>query len=155
MTALHKKIAVAGLVVVGALAYLGSAGVTKGWVYYLKVDEFVGNARYQNQRVKLCGTVARDGVEVSAGKLTASFTLAGEQRKLPVMYRGVIPEMFRPESEVVVEGKLNSSGVFQADVLLTKCASKYDPNDPAHKGQQMPAGHPAVTRNPIEVSRAD
>ena len=154
MTSLHKKVIVAGTVVTAALAYLASAGVTNGWVYYLKVDEFVGSARYRTERVKLCGVVAREGVRVSAANLSATFTLAGERQAVPVVYRGVIPEMFRPESEVVVEGRLNLAGVFQADVLLTKCASKYDPSDPSHRGGQMPANHPARNRV-IQVSRAD
>jgi len=146
MNSLHKKVIVAGAVVTAALAYLASAGVTNGWVYYLKVDDFVGSARYRTERVKLCGVVVGEGVQVSAANLSAAFTLAGEQRKLPVVYRGVIPEMFRPESEVVVEGRLDAAGVFQADVLLTKCASKYDPSNPSHRGGQMPANHPARDR---------
>lgn len=154
MKAVPKKLVVASVVVAGALAYLGSAGVTQGWVYYLKVDEFVGVDRYRAERVKLCGVVAREGVSVSAANLTAAFTLAGERQTVPVAYRGVIPEMFRPESEVVVEGRLNPAGVFEADVLLTKCASKYDPSDPSHRGGQMPANHPARNRV-IQVSRAD
>jgi cytochrome c-type biogenesis protein CcmE len=45
---------------------------------------------------------------------------------MPVSYRGTVPDLFKAGADVVVEGKLNAAGTFEADVLLTKCASKYD-----------------------------
>jgi len=37
----------------------------------------------------------------------------------------VVPDNFAEDREVVVEGHLGTSGVFQADTLLTRCESKY------------------------------
>jgi cytochrome c-type biogenesis protein CcmE len=42
--------------------------------------------------------------------------------------------MFGPGKNVVVEGRRDPAGVFQADVLMTKCASKYEPGSP-HKAE--------------------
>ena len=44
---------------------------------------------------------------------------------LPVRYRGVIPDTFMENSEVVVEGALDGQ-VFAAHTLLAKCPSKYE-----------------------------
>jgi cytochrome c-type biogenesis protein CcmE len=45
---------------------------------------------------------------------------------LPVHYRGVIPDTFKPGVEVIVEGGLDpGTQVFKAKTLMTKCPSKY------------------------------
>jgi cytochrome c-type biogenesis protein CcmE len=51
--------------------------------------------------------------------------LPGAQQ-LRVSYRGVVPDVFGPDIEVVVEGKLTPAGVFEASTLLAKCPSRYD-----------------------------
>lgn len=109
-----------------ALGYLGFAGVKQGWVYYVMVDQFAEDVKVQKQRVKLCGTVALEGLKSSPANLHAEFVLKGKSASVPVSYHGVIPDMFQGGRDVVVEGKLDASGVFQADLLMTKCASKYE-----------------------------
>ena len=162
MNAMPKKFAIAAAVVVAAVVYLTFAGARKGWAYYLTVDQFSTETRYHGQRVKLCGTVAAEGFEVHRGLLTANFRIAGQNHAVPVIYHGAVPDMFRQGAEVVVEGKLNDSGAFVADNLLTKCASKYDaqgsqaPSTSAGRastGQApdsnlapLPAGHPRLLR---------
>jgi cytochrome c-type biogenesis protein CcmE len=116
------------LVVASAVGYLAFAGARQGWAYYMTVEQFAHQPKYQNQRVKLCGTVAPDGLVVNRGRLVAEFALvgSGESSRVMVVYHGPIPDMFRAGCEAVVEGKLNAAGTFEADTLLTKCASKYD-----------------------------
>lgn len=146
MNAMRKKIVVAAAFVLAAVAYLASAGVKKGWAYYLTVDQFSTEARYHDERVKLCGTVSPDNFEVHRGLLTASFRIAGQSHAVPVVYHGAIPDMFRQGAEVVVEGKLNDAGVFVADNLLTKCASKYDAQGAPQANPALPAGHSNLQR---------
>ncbi len=119
------KMIVGGLTILTAVTALAVLGVRDGWAYFLPVDEFVASPARQTQRVRLHGIVQSDGLEASAASVGVSFTLGGEQSSLPVNYTGVVPDMFQADREVVVEGKLDDQGVFQADVLLTKCSSKY------------------------------
>ena len=130
MTIIQKKLLVAGIALVGAVGYLAFAGMKSGWVYFMEVDQFLADQQYQTQRVRLHGKVSAQ--EFSTANLDASFVLLGNTQSLPVSYHGVIPDMFQKGREVVVEGKLDPSGTFKADVLMTKCASKYEPNSP-HK----------------------
>ncbi len=142
MTSVHKKLIVAGIVLGGAVGYLAFAGVQKGWVYFLKVDDYAAHLDdHRDRRVKLSGKVAGEGVFEDRAALVARFPLVGESSQVPVVYKGVIPDMFKPGHEVIVEGKLDSAGVFQADVLMTKCASKYEAGE---KHPAVPADHPGV-----------
>ncbi len=53
------------------------------------------------------------------------FKIAGGGQTIPVVYRGTLPDIFKPGVQVVVDGHLASSGVFQADQLETKCPSRF------------------------------
>jgi cytochrome c-type biogenesis protein CcmE len=44
--------------------------------------------------------------------------------KVPVVYRGSVPDPFRLGRDVIVEGTMRN-GTFVADRLITKCPSKY------------------------------
>ena len=128
-----------GVVVVAAVSYLAVAGLKGGGAqYHLKVDEFLANRQLQSERVRLAGTVGDDGVVTGAARLGAKFTINGQTRQIPVSYSGVVPDLFKPGCEVVLEGRLDAAGTFQADVMMTKCASKYDAADGA--GHQHGAG---------------
>jgi cytochrome c-type biogenesis protein CcmE len=132
------KLWIAGSVLVCAVGYLAFAGVKRGWVYYVQVDELLTATDLRQQRVRVSGKVLTEGMVVSAGQLTASFQLAGQRHRIPVHYRGVIPEMFQGGNDVVVEGTFDGAGVFQADVLMTKCASKYQGKHPDQIAQGRP-----------------
>jgi cytochrome c-type biogenesis protein CcmE len=134
MTSTAKKFIAGGVILLGAVAYLAYAGLSDGLIqYHLQVDEFVNTPKYHTQRVRLCGKVAEGGLVSSPGQLSAKFTLLGEKQQVPVAYSGVIPDLFKAGGEVIVEGRLDSAGTFQADVLLTKCASKYQAADHGKK----------------------
>ena len=133
MTHARPKIVIASLLVVAAVGYLCWVGARKGWVYYIDVDTLLADAKYQDQRVRLAGRVAEEGVDTHPGLMTARFDLLGPQRSVPVVYKGVIPDMFKPGCNVVLEGSRDEAGVFQADTMLTKCASKYQAEDHAKR----------------------
>ncbi|MDY7107319.1 MAG: cytochrome c maturation protein CcmE [Planctomycetota bacterium] len=132
------KLIVGGLAILVAAGFLAMAGVREGWVYSLNVDEFLTDGRYHDQRVRLEGTVSAEDLEAERGLLRAGFHLLGASGQVRVEYNGVIPDLFKPGHDVVVEGRLDDSGVFQADTLMTKCASKYE----SETGQGPPPDHP-------------
>jgi cytochrome c-type biogenesis protein CcmE len=135
MNSIRLKLIFAGVVLTAAFSYLAFAGMQKGWVYFVSVDQFIADPQFHNQRVRLHGKVAADEFDASKSLLTAKFNLTGKGGKsLPVVYRGVIPDMFEVGRDVVVEGRRDAAGLFQADVLMTKCASKYEPDSPHVKG---------------------
>lgn len=132
------KYIAAGAVLLAAVGYLAYASMKGGWAsYHVSVDEFVGNSKFQNQRVRLAGNVAAEGLVSNPGRTGAQFTLVGQTQHMPVVYKGVVPDMFKPGGEVVVEGRLDKDGVFRADVMMTKCASKYESDEHGHKPQKQ------------------
>jgi cytochrome c-type biogenesis protein CcmE len=140
MTKTKLKFTIAGVMLVGAIAYLAYAGMTDGWVsYHLTVDAFLADAKYQSQRVRLAGRVSDEGLVVGSGRLGARFALLGGERQVPVKYGRVLPDLFKGGCDVVVEGRLDKAGVFQAEDLMTKCASKYDSAEHGMKKTEKPS----------------
>jgi len=115
------------LVIGGAMAYFVYTAMQSSYSYYLSVDEFAARGdKLQNHSLRIAGTVEKDSITRDTKNMQIAFTLSGNQVKLPVRYRGVVPENFNPGREVVVEGKLTDDGTFHAKKLMTKCESKYE-----------------------------
>ncbi len=123
-----KRFLIGGLIVFLAIGYLGFMGFQSSAVYYYTVGELIeqGSSVYdKNVRVK--GQVASGSVEQEAAGRILRFTVIDEGESLPVFYQGVVPDTFKVGVDVVVEGQLNSDGVFQANTLMPKCPSRYVP----------------------------
>lgn len=125
MVTSRTKLLVGGLIAAGAVGYLAYAGVASGKSYYMAIDAFMSDPQYHSQHVRLHGKVGQDRLGVDVAGLKADFQLLGQTKSLPVSYHGAVPDLFKAGAEVVVEGRLGPEGVFKADRLLTKCASKY------------------------------
>lgn len=125
----QHKFLIGGFVLVAAFGFLIYQGIASTGMYYLTVREYKAmDETAAAQQVRLGGRVAEDSVVWEAGSMTLRFVvedLDGGDR-MPVVYRGVVPDSFKPGVEVVLEGR-SAAGVFEAKTLLTKCASKYVP----------------------------
>jgi len=62
---------------------------------------------------------------------TVTFEIVDGDAKLPVTYKGSLPDLFREGQGVVAEGSLDSGGVFKADTVLAKHDEKYMPREVA------------------------
>jgi cytochrome c-type biogenesis protein CcmE len=119
--------ALIGIVVIGGgVGYFMVQAMQSSWAYYYSVDDFAARgAGTPEHSFRLAGRVQPGSVARDLEQLTLRFTLAGTQAQLPVQYKGLTPDNFEEDREVVVEGRLDPAGVFQADTLMTRCESKY------------------------------
>jgi cytochrome c-type biogenesis protein CcmE len=132
---MRLKIIIAAVVLSLGIGFLAYAGMRKAQVYYLEVDAYLADSQFHGQRVRLCGSVGQEGFETNRATMTVRFNLLGREGKIPVVYEGLAPEMFKAGADVVAEGRQDETGVFRATQLMTKCASKYRPADyPARPG---------------------
>ena len=118
----------AGIIVIGGgLGYFVVQAMQSSWSYYYSVDEFAANNdEIANSSFRLAGNVKPGSIERDTEKMLLSFILAGKESELPVNYSKVVPDNFTDDIEVVIEGRLDTSGTFQANNLMTKCESKYE-----------------------------
>ena len=120
------KIIVGVVLIGGSTAYFVYQAMQSSWAYYYSVDEFAAQkSAAQNHSLRIAGRVGKGSVKHDLQKMRLTFTLTGSKVTLPVRYEGVVPDNFTEDIEVVVEGRLITSGVFQANKLMTRCESKY------------------------------
>jgi cytochrome c-type biogenesis protein CcmE len=110
-----------------AVAYLVATSLQNNAVYYLTVSELQSKAAsLSGQPVRVAGNVVPGTIQRNVGDFTVRFDIADGSGQLPVTYRGVVPDIFGPNIEVVVEGRYNEGGAFNAATLLAKCPSKFE-----------------------------
>jgi cytochrome c-type biogenesis protein CcmE len=115
---------------------------------YLTPGELAGkvseNPRFVNTGVKVGARVVSGTIVRESSGRSLTFKMTDGSKTYDVQYRGIAPDTFTDGVDVVVEGRLDANGTFQATTLLAKCASRYEnapekyKDTPGYK-QGMPA----------------
>ncbi|HCJ67362.1 MAG TPA: cytochrome c biogenesis protein CcmE [Elusimicrobia bacterium] len=119
-----KKFVIGGLIILGVVGYLVYSGIRDLGVYYFTVSELKEKKVY-NQGVRVGGKIAPGTVVYDAANLKLNFGLTDGKEEIKVYYKGIVPDAFKEDNEVLVEGKYSADGLFTAATLLAKCPSKY------------------------------
>lgn len=142
-TAGRKKALIGSAVIILAFAYLVYSSMQGTTMYYLTVGELLDRSEGTNsQQVRVAGKVQVGSIARDDKNMIVRFVALDDKdpgRTLRVVYKGVAPDTFKDDVEAVFEGKLAPDGVFQANVLLAKCPSKYEPatDNAEHDEQHM------------------
>jgi cytochrome c-type biogenesis protein CcmE len=125
--AIPAKVLIAAAVIVAAAAYLVVTALGNSAVYYLTVSELRSSGpEIYGQPVRVAGNVVPGSIQRDPSSLVVHFEAEDGSGKIPVLYRGVLPDIFGDGVEVVVEGKYAATGTFTAGTLLAKCPSKFE-----------------------------
>ncbi len=90
----------------------------------------------------LDGSVARD-----PDSLDVSFVLTDYVgSEFTVRYSGILPDLFREGQGIIVQGKLDRNGIFEANQVLAKHDENYMPPElaemsPGHQGKPNPLNY--------------
>ena len=96
----------------------------KAMAQFISVESLVNNNF--SQRLKLGGIVKDGSILISeTNQLECSFVLKEGDAELYVNYSKTRPDLFKDGAEVIVTGEY-VDGMFSADELQTKCASRYE-----------------------------
>jgi len=134
------KFLVGGVMVLGTAGYLMASSIDETAQYYLTPTELAtkvsNNPRFAKTGVKVGARVVSGTIVREPSGTSLSFKMTDGAQVYNVVYRGIAPDTFTDGVDVVVEGRLDANGTFQATTLLAKCASRYE-NAP-DKYQQTP-----------------
>jgi cytochrome c-type biogenesis protein CcmE len=120
----------AGIAILGAVIYLVYANTQTNAVYYMTVSELKHCTICTTQAVRVAGIVQAGSVVRNDQNESIRFVINDGHQTLPVIYSGVVPDIFRPGIQVVVEGHYTGHGPFQAQTLLAKCPSRFQSATP-------------------------
>ena len=83
-------------------------------------------------RFRLGGMVAEHSFKRETGSLEARFEVDDGDARMPVVYTGILPDLFREKQAVIATGSMKD-GVFVADQVLAKHDETYMPKEVADK----------------------
>lgn len=124
-----RKYLIGGLIVALAAGYLIWSAAREATAYYLTIPEIVERGP-SPRAVRVAGAVVEGSIRWEPRALRLEFEIAEEHAdapggRLPALYHGPRPDMFRDNADVVLEGTYTSAGVFEARKMLLQCPSKY------------------------------
>jgi len=127
MSKKQRKFLISGIVIAGALLAIVFTGFKGNQVFYVTVDELHAKApELTGEHIRMAGNVLDGSIKKDDSSLFTRFQIEQNGKTIPVEYKGITPDMFKDGSEVIVEGTYTQSGVFKADNLMAKCASRYE-----------------------------
>jgi cytochrome c-type biogenesis protein CcmE len=139
MTRKRIQVIIGGIIILGGIAGLIVYSFNQSLVYDHSVAEYLADKSLQSSNCRIYGKVKPETVERLAGGIGVSFMVTDGTKSVPVAFAKEVPDTFKENGDVVVEGSLDGAGVFRAHNLLAKCPSKYEKEgvgeQPAQRGQ--------------------
>ncbi len=134
----HKRLAmiVGGVAALGAAAALVLSAFQQNLVFFFTPSQVAANEAPQGRNFRIGGLVEAGSVKRQADGVTVQFVVTDTARSIPVVYRGILPDLFREGKGVVTQGRLGPDGVFQASEVLAKHDENYMPPESAQALEQ-------------------
>jgi cytochrome c-type biogenesis protein CcmE len=127
---LNPKLMIVAAVLIAAVAFLVFNAMGSSMAYFKTVSEMETSGQdVTGQQIRVGGNVEAGTIQRSPEINELRFTMTDGANTLPVVYSGVIPDIFSEDVEVVAEGKIGPDGTMVASKLLTKCPSRFDSAD--------------------------
>ena len=119
------------MMILGGLAILGMAvglalyGLSDKVTFFFSPSEIEAKHVRPGQRIRLGGLVEKGSVKRGGDGVEIHFRITDTEKSVPVVYRGVLPDLFAEGEGVVAEGHMDDSGLFHAGSVLAKHDEKY------------------------------
>jgi len=119
------------LVILAAVAVLGAVllamwGLKDRAAYFYTPADVVAGKAAPGKAMRLGGMVERGSVKHDPDGVTTRFVVEDGDARVPVTFRGILPDLFKEGSGVVAEGRFEG-GTFVADTILAKHDERYMP----------------------------
>jgi len=138
MKSRHKKLLVIvfGLVGIGIAATLILNAFQSNLVFFFSPSEVAAGKAPTDRAFRIGGLVEDGSVKRQADGLTVNFVVTDTAKSMPVVYKGILPDLFKEGKGVVAEGKLGEDGLFTASQVLAKHDENYMPPEAAQALEQ-------------------
>jgi cytochrome c-type biogenesis protein CcmE len=105
-------------------------------LYFTPTQVYDGEAPH-GRSFRIGGLVKEGSVKRGVGDgLTVNFEITDTHRSIPVVFQGILPDLFKEGKGVVAHGKVEADGVMHADEVLAKHDENYMPPEAADAMQK-------------------
>jgi cytochrome c-type biogenesis protein CcmE len=143
----HRRFAwiAAGVAALGLAAALVLNAFQSNLVFFFTPTQVVAKEAPQGRTFRIGGLVEKGSLTRDTDSLTVRFRVTDTAQTIPVVYTGLLPDLFKEGKGVVAQGSLAPDGSFRATEVLAKHDENYMPPeakaaiDRAQKGMTMPS----------------
>jgi cytochrome c-type biogenesis protein CcmE len=148
MKSRNKKLLAIGLTVVGLsiAASLILNAFQSNLVFFFSPTQVANGEAPKDRAFRIGGLVEDGSVKREADGLTVRFVVTDTAKSMNVVYKGILPDLFKEGKGVVAEGKLDASGLFTATQVLAKHDENYMPPEAAHALEQAAKAQQTVVQ---------
>ena len=134
----HRKLAiiVSGVSALGIAAALVLNAFESNMVFFFSPTQVAANEAPKGKSFRIGGLVEEGSIKRQSDGVTVNFVVTDTAKFIPVVYTGILPDLFKEGKGVVAQGKLSPEGVFRADEVLAKHDENYMPPEAAHAIEQ-------------------
>ena len=94
-------------------------------MFFVEVSDVVAGNYPSERNFRIGGLVVGGSVQREEGSIDISFEVTDTACKVPVVYSGVLPDLFREGQGVVAHGRMGDDDVFHADKIMAKHDEDY------------------------------
>jgi cytochrome c-type biogenesis protein CcmE len=121
-----------GLATLALAAWLILSAFQKNLVLFITPSQVVKGEAPQGRSFRIGGMVESGSIERQADGITVKFVVTDMAQRIPAVYRGILPDLFKEGKGVVAQGRLGPDGIFAADEVLAKHDENYMPPEAAY-----------------------
>lgn len=125
----HRRIAfiVAGLAGLGIATALVLSAFQNNLVFFFSPSQVASKEAPVGRTFRVGGLVENGSLKRETDGLTVKFVVTDTAKSIPVVYKGILPDLFKEGRGCVAQGKVGEDGVFYADQVLAKHDENYMP----------------------------
>ncbi len=131
---------VVGVAALGVAIALVLNAFRSNIVFFFPPSQVAASEAPVGRPFRIGGLVEAGSVVRDKDALTVHFRVTDTAKTIPVVYTGILPDLFREGKGVVAQGRIESDGTFHASEVLAKHDENYMPPEAAEALKK--AGHP-------------
>jgi cytochrome c-type biogenesis protein CcmE len=130
----------AGVSLLGVATALVLNAFQSNLVFFFTPTQIAANEAPKDRAFRMGGLVEEGSVVRQKDALTVTFRITDTAKSIPVVYTGILPDLFKEGKGVVAQGRISPDGTFKASEVLAKHDENYMPPEAAEALKQ--AGTP-------------
>jgi cytochrome c-type biogenesis protein CcmE len=121
----------AGLLLLGVAVALVLNAFQSNLVFFFSPSQVLAHEAPQGRAFRIGGMVVDNSLKRDTDSLTVHFAVTDTVHTIPVVYVGLLPDLFKEGKGVVAQGALGPDGAFHATEVLAKHDENYMPPEAA------------------------
>ncbi len=119
------------LAAIGLATWLVLGAFRNNLVFFFSPTQIATKEAPVGKTFRIGGLVQDGTLKRDLDGLTVRFTVTDTANTIPVVYKGILPDLFKEGRGCVAQGRVGTDGVFYADQIMAKHDENYMPPEAA------------------------